>query len=151
MMSKTRGPLPPVILLAFLLLQLGLHLWLPVARVLSAPWTYAGIALIVAGLSVVVVPATAFKRADTTVIPFKESSALLTGGMYRLTRNPMYVGMVAILLGVALLCGTLSPFVAPVLFVPILNVRVIRHEEAMLEDRFGQDYRDYKRRVRRWV
>ena len=151
MMSKTRGPLPPVILLAFLLLQFALHKWLPVAALLPAPWKYLGIVFIVAGVSIVVLPATAFSRAGTTVIPFHESSALVTGGLFQLTRNPMYVGMVLVLFGVAILLGTLTPFVAPLLFVPTLNTRVIRHEEAMLEEKFGSDYDAYKAKVRRWI
>lgn len=71
--------------------------------------------------------------------------------MYRITRNPMYLGMVTALTGVALIFGSLSPFSAPVLFVPVLNARVIRHEEHMLEERFGDDYRDFKQSVRRWL
>ena len=151
MMSKTRGPYPPVILLACLLLQYALHKLLPVATVVSAPWNLAGIALIVAGVLVIVMPATAFSRAGTTIKPFKESSALVRSGMYRFTRNPMYLGMLVALAGAALIYATLSPFLAPILFVPLLNVRVIRHEEVMLEEMFGEDYRDFKRSVRRWI
>lgn len=151
MMSKDRGPYPPIILLAFLLLQWALHRWVPVATVLQNPWNYAGIVVIVLGVLVIVLPAGAFSRAGTTIKPFKESTALVRGGMYRFTRNPMYLGMVTILIGVAALLGSLSPFVAPLLFVPLLNVRVIRHEEAMLQERFGEDYLDFKRSVRRWI
>ena len=151
MMSRTRGPVPPVILLAFLLLQFALHKWLPIVSLVPAPWNYAGIVFIVAGVSIVVLPATAFSRAGTTVLPFHESSALVTSGFFRLTRNPMYVGMVSVLLGVAILLGTLTPFVAPLLFVPTLNTRVIRHEEAMLQEKFGDEYAAYKAQVRRWL
>lgn len=150
-MSKTRGPYPPVILLTCLLLQFALHKLAPVATVVPAPWNLAGIALIVAGVLVIVMPATAFSRAGTTIKPFKESSTLVRGGMYRVTRNPMYLGMLTALTGAAIIFGTLSTFIAPILFVPILNVRVIRHEEAMLEDQFGEDYREFRRSVRRWI
>lgn len=150
-MSKTRGPYPPVIVLLFLMLEAWLHKVVPVATVLPAPWNLAGIVLIVAGLLVIIMPATAFSRAGTTIKPFKESSALVRGGMYRITRNPMYLGMVTALTGAATIFGTLSPFIAPILFVPVLNARVIRHEEAMLEEQFGEDYRDFKRSVRRWI
>jgi protein-S-isoprenylcysteine O-methyltransferase Ste14 len=63
----------------------------------------------------------------------------------------MYVGMVIILLGVAVLLGDLSPFVMPILFVPVMNARVIRHEEEMLEEAFGDEYRDFKTSVNRWI
>ena len=147
-MTRERGPLPPVILLACILLQIGLHIYAPVATVLAPPWTWAGAALIVIGVSVIVSPALSFRRSETTV---KESSSLVVSGMYRITRNPMYLGMVTILLGIAVLTGSLTPFMVPVIFVPLLNRRVIRHEEAMLEEAFGDEYRDYRRRVRRWM
>lgn len=151
MMSKQRGPYPPIILLVFLLLQWALHRWAPLGTVAQSPWNYLGIFFIALGVLVIVLPAGAFSRAGTTVKPFKESSALVRSGMFRITRNPMYLGMLTILLGVAVLSGSLSPYVAPLLFVPVLNVRVIRHEEAMLEQRFGEDYLDFKRAVRRWI
>ena len=118
---------------------------------LAPPWTWAGAPLIVIGVSVIVSPALSFQRSETTVVPFKESSSLVVSGMYRITRNPMYLGMAAILLGIAVLTGSLTTFVVPVIFVPLLNRRVIRHEEAMLEEAFGDEYRDYRRRVRRWM
>ena len=151
MMSRTRGPYPPIILLAGLLIQWGLYRWLPLAGVMASPWNRGGWVLVAAGVLVIVLPAGAFSRAGTTIKPFKESTSLVRDGLYRVTRNPMYVGMLAILVGVAVVSGSLSPFIVPVMFVPILNVRVIRHEEAMLEERFGDEYRDFKQSVRRWI
>ena len=151
MMSKEKGPLPPVILVTFLLLQVGFHKLLPIAHWLQPPASYGGAVLIAAGIAIVAGPALAFARAQTTIIPFQESDALLTDGMYRITRNPMYLGMLSILLGVATLCGSVSPLVVAILFVPVLNVRVIRHEEAMLTERFGAEYEAYMDSVRRWI
>ena len=76
---------------------------------------------------------------------------VMYGVAYRLTRNPMYLGMLTVLTGVAVLTGSLAPFLGPVLFVPVLNSRVIRHEEAMLEAQFGDEYRQFKQSVRRWI
>ena len=151
MMTRTKGPLPPIILLVAILIELGLHYWLPLLHVLDSPWNKVGVVLIVLGILIVIGPATAFLRADTTIKPFKDSSALVVSGMYRYTRNPMYVGMVVVLLGVAVLLGDLSPFILPVVFVPVLNARVIKHEEQMLEERFGNEYRQLKKSVRRWL
>jgi len=150
-MSRSRGPIPPIILLLTILCQVGLHYYLPVAKMIDEPWNLAGVALIAIGLLAVVGPAAAFFRAHTTVKPFQDSSALVVSGLYRYTRNPMYVGMVFVLLGVAVLIGDLSPFIMPVLFIPILTARVIVHEEKMLEERFGEEYRDLKKSVRRWL
>ncbi len=150
-MTRERGPVPPVILLAVILVQIGLHLWLPIAEIVPEPWHWSGVMLIILGVVIIGSKAVAFRRAATTVIPFEESSSLVVSGLYRYTRNPMYVGMVIILLGVATLTGSLSPFVGPVVFIPLLNSRVIRHEETMLESQFGQDYNNYKAQVRRWI
>jgi protein-S-isoprenylcysteine O-methyltransferase Ste14 len=151
MMSKSRGPIPPVILLITLACQFALHYWLPVAEVIGKPWNWAGAVLIAAALLIVIGPVSSFARVKTTIRPFHDSSALVRTGMYRFTRNPMYVGMVTVLLGVGVLLGSLSPFLMPVVFVPVLNARVIRHEEKMLEERFGDEYRDFMKSVRRWI
>ena len=151
MMTRAKGPYPPIILLAFILAQIGLHKWLPVATIVPPPWHWAGAGFVALGVFIVVGPVRAFSRAETTIKPFQDSSTLVRGGMYRFTHNPMYLGMLTVLTGIALLCGSLTPFVAPVLFVPVLNVRVIRHEEAMLEEAFGDEYLAFKRDVRRWI
>lgn len=150
-MTREKGPLPPVILLCFIVLQVVLHMNVPLATLLEPPWTWAGIAIILTGIAIIASPALAFKRSETTIIPFEESSSLVVSGMYNVTRNPMYLGMVTILTGIAILAGSLSPFLMPALFVPVLNRRVIRHEEIMLEDAFGDEYRSYCQRVRRWL
>lgn len=151
MMTKTKGPIPPVILLLTILCGIGLHYWMPLAKVLDESWDKVGIALIILGVLVVIGPAIAFRRAATTVRPFHDSSALVVSGMYRYTRNPMYVGMVVVLIGVAVLLGDLSPFIMPFVFVPVLTVRVIKHEEQMLQESFGDDYRELMKSVRRWI
>ena len=150
-MSKSKGPIPPVIVLVTILCQVGLHYGWPVAKIISLPWQWSGIALIVFGLLFIIGPALAFLRSETTIRPFHDSSKLVVSGIYRYTRNPMYVGMVIILTGVAVLLGDVSPFIMPFLFVPVLTSRVILHEEVMLEERFGDDYRDFKNSVRRWI
>ena len=151
MMTKTKGPIPPIILLVTILCEVGLHYWLPITRVINASWNWVGITIIVVGVLIVVGPVTAFARAETTIKPFEDSSSLVVSGIYRYTRNPMYVGMVVVLLGVAVLLGSLSPFIMPIIFVPVLNARIIKHEEQMLEERFGEEYRELKRSVRRWI
>jgi len=151
MLSRTKGPIPPVILLLSILSQFGLHSWWPVARLVGPPWHNVGFVLIVLGILIVVGPVAAFSRAATTIKPFKDSSSLVATGMYRYTRNPMYVGMVLVLIGIAVRLGDLTPFVMPILFVPILTARVIKHEEEMLEERFGDEYREFRQTVPRWL
>lgn len=92
-----------------------------------------------------------FWRHHTTVNPFKAASSLCTGGPFRFSRNPIYLGDWFSLAGVSLLLNTVWPLAfAPLIWV-MLRFGVIRHEEAHLEAKFGDAYRDYKARVRRWV
>ena len=92
-----------------------------------------------------------FSRAGTPVVPFERSTALVTNGSYRFTRNPMYVGMVMILAGIAVMLGTAGPWLPIPLFVWIIRANFIIGEERFLEQLFGQQYIAYKSRVRRWL
>ena len=92
-----------------------------------------------------------FKRAGTPIIPFEKSTSLLTHGIYRYTRNPIYLGMLIILAGAAVFLGSLTPFLVLPVFFFIIQEGYIRHEEPFLERIFGEQYRAYRRRVRRWL
>jgi protein-S-isoprenylcysteine O-methyltransferase Ste14 len=83
--------------------------------------------------------------------PFSEAKTLVVRGPYRWTRNPMYLGMAAILLGFALYLGSVTPFIVIPAFMGLIAERFIVPEEEMLEKTFGQAYSDYKARVRRWL
>jgi protein-S-isoprenylcysteine O-methyltransferase Ste14 len=118
------------------------------------PWTarmVLGGALFAVGLAVPLVASAQFRIADTDVRPWKPSSTLVTTGIYRYTRNPMYIGMTLIFAALALLADSV---IALVLLPPLLilmTVAVIKREEHYLEITFGEEYRRYKRRVRRWI
>ena len=150
-MAGRRRVIPPVYFLAALLLMAGLHVALPVRQVIQLPYRYGGLLFVLGGIVLVLWAARLFGQAGTTIKPFQESSALVVRGPYRLTRNPMYLGMVGGLVGVAVLLGSLAPVIVIPLFVALLDVRFIRAEEAMLERSFGATYRDYKTRVQRWL
>lgn len=142
---------PPMIFLGAVILSVLLNRLLPVARVLEFPVRYLGAPVILLGGLFVVLPARVFGQAGTTIKPFQESSTLITGGLNRTSRNPMYLGMVLILLGFDLVLGSVAPFLVIPIFMILITRKFIRNEEAMLEARFGDEYREYKRRVRRWV
>ena len=103
------------------------------------------------GLLLLVAANGLFVRAGTEVIPFRPVSSLVTGGVYRLSRNPMYLGMALVLLGCALTVGALSALAIPPAFVAIVQVRFIHHEERMLQGLFPEEYPAYCARVRRWL
>ena len=107
----------------------------------------AAVAITAAGIGL-------FNRVGTTVSPFtpEESSVLVTGGIYRYTRNPMYVGMVGILIAVAVGLGDAVPLlVGPALYVMIITKLQILPEERMLRDIFGEEYVAYCKQTRRWI
>ncbi|MBM69710.1 MAG: hypothetical protein CME43_09570 [Haliea sp.] len=123
----------------------------PGPRFTSQASQLLGGAILLAGLAMLVVAGGLFKRAGTDLIPFRNVSALVTTGVYRFTRNPMYLGMAAILLGVAVTVGSSLALLVPPLFMAIVEWRYIRPEEALLQDLFPEDYPAYRARVRRWL
>lgn len=142
---------PPVWLLLGLVAIFALNEMYPVARFTGLAAQVAGGVVIVLGLLLLVTANGLFVRAGTDVIPFRKVSSLVTGGVYRYTRNPMYLGMVTVLLGCALTVGAASALAVPPLFAIIVEARFIRGEEQMLRDLFPQEYPAYCRRVRRWL
>ena len=92
-----------------------------------------------------------FRRAGTTENPFKPSTALVFDGPYRLTRNPMYLGMAAVYVGLALVLGLMWAFAFLPLVLLAVDRLVIAREERYLERKFGREYVEYKQRVRRWI
>ena len=92
-----------------------------------------------------------FRRVRTTLIPNRPANALATGGPYRWTRNPMYVSLVALYLGVALLMNSWWPVVLLPLVIVLVDRLVIAREERYLAAAFGGEYDRYRARVRRWV
>jgi protein-S-isoprenylcysteine O-methyltransferase Ste14 len=92
-----------------------------------------------------------FVQQHTAAEPWKPSSSLVTSGPYRFTRNPMYLGMACLYLGLALVFGLLwAVALLPVVLV-VIDRQVIAREERYLQRRFGQDYLDYQQQVRRWL
>lgn len=121
----------------------------------------AGLTLLNLAATVLVVPGVvldvgsliAFLRHRTTVNPYtpEKSSHLVTGGAYRFSRNPMYLGMLLVLTGVVVWIGNPLGLVLPPPFIMLLTVIQIVPEEKVLAVRFGQRYQDYKKSVRRWL
>lgn len=150
-MEQKRRIVPPVWVLLTLLASVALHRWLPLWQLVRARWTYVGAVLIVLGVVLGGPAVLAFRRAQTPLVPFERSTALVTSGPFRFTRNPMYSGMVLMLLGVATLLGSLGAYLPIPLFVWIIQKNFIEGEERFLTELFGEQYLAYQRRVRRWI
>jgi len=146
-----KRPLPPTYFFIGIALILGFHFLLPLAEVLSWPWRVTGLLPIGVGAALNLAADSAFRAHKTTVKPFERSQYLLTDGIFRFTRNPMYLGMVLILIGVALLLGTLTPFLVCAAFALLLHFRFVLAEERMLAETFGPQWKVYRDRTRRWI
>jgi protein-S-isoprenylcysteine O-methyltransferase Ste14 len=120
-----------------------------------APWLRQGVALLLvaAGVAFDFLGLLMFLRQRTTVNPLRpeNASALVTGGVYRFTRNPMYVGMALLLAAWAVNLASLWPFLGPVAFVLYMNRFQIASEERALHARFGAEWSAYAARMRRWL
>lgn len=103
------------------------------------------------GLGLLLLAGGLFRRAGTDLVPFKNVSALVTTGVYRMTRNPMYLGMATVLLGTAITVGTAAAVIVPLVFMVIIQFRFILPEEEMLRGIFPEDFPEYCERVRRWI
>jgi protein-S-isoprenylcysteine O-methyltransferase Ste14 len=110
-----------------------------------------GWVLLVGGLVLDLSAVGFFRRFRTSLIPIRPSTTLVTSGPYRFTRNPMYLGMGLVYLGLPLLLGYAWPYAFFPLAVILMDRLAIRHEESYLDRKFGEPYRRYRESVRRWI
>jgi protein-S-isoprenylcysteine O-methyltransferase Ste14 len=151
MSEESRTVVPPLYFLVALLVMGFFHAVVPGAYIIQAPYRYGGVVLMVLSIGLILWAAALFRRAGTNIRPYLPSTALVVSGPYRYTRNPMYLGMAGTLLGVAVFLGSITPFVVIFAFMGLIKERFILPEEAKLEAAFGNDYLQYKERVRRWL
>ena len=147
---KTPRVLPPHYLLLALVTMFALGFSFD-GSLLPGMWRLTGLAPIAIGLGVAGTAIRQFSRAETNTVPLTESTTLVTDGIFIRTRNPMYVGMTATLIGAALLLNQLWPWLVIPLFWLIIRIGFVRREETLMEQTFGEQYRQYRARVRRWL
>lgn len=149
-----RGPVsfpPPLVYVAGLLLGWGAEIVAPTPNLPSRlAWTAVAVA-IVASIALDIGATRLFLQRRTGIAPWTAATNLVTDGPYRVTRNPMYLGMAFLYLGVALGLGLLWGLAAFPVVIAVIDRAVIRREEAYLEAKFGAAYDDYRSRVRRWI
>mgnify|MGYP002636181496 CR=1 FL=1 len=145
------GLTPPVFFLIAILGMALLHVCIPVSNLIVPEVQFLGILPLMLGLLLNLVADRAFKKARAPVHPNAETTLLLQIGVFAVTRNPMYLGMTLILLGIAMMLGSIVPFVVPLVFILLIRSRFIQPEEQKLRRIFGQEWDNYARRVRRWL
>ena len=145
--------LPPLIFLAFLaaaaVLEAIVPLPAPVAHSLAR--YVAGAVLAASGFVMIAIGTRRFAAAGTNIPPTLPTTALVVDGIYGRTRNPLYLGTTLIYLGLSVAAGSLWAIELLVPLLWVINVGVVKREERYLERKFGDAYRDYKARVRRWI
>lgn len=141
---------PPIIMLTAGAVMAVLDTALPLARLWPAG-QWAGALPALAGFALAAWSAFTFHQHQTTVHPFRQASALVTSGPFSFSRNPIYLGMALVLLGIAVALGTLAPFLVVPLFMLVMNRAIIAGEERMLADTFGAEYDAWRGKVRRWL
>ncbi|HYG85058.1 MAG TPA: isoprenylcysteine carboxylmethyltransferase family protein [Azospirillum sp.] len=145
---------PPLLFLAALLLGYVsdrlLPLPFPIPRIDPVHWIIAG-SLILIGLTLAAAGIRNFSRAGTPVPTNQPTRALVTTGIHGWTRNPIYLGLFLVYVGIGMAVRSLSILILTVPLAIAIRYGVVAREEAYLERRFGDTYRDYKARVRRWV
>lgn len=143
---------PPFVYLGILLI--GLAADRVIGQPLGLPPLTRGvlaIALIAPGAGLLLAASGLFKRAGTDVKPWKTATALVDSGVYRFTRNPMYLGMALLYAGLAFAFESVGAWLFLPVVIIVIQTQVIAREERYLEAKFGEAYRDYKLRVRRWL
>jgi protein-S-isoprenylcysteine O-methyltransferase Ste14 len=143
--------MPTTYLLVSIVAMVALHLLFPVAKVVPRPWGLCGLVALLIGVVLNLAADRSFHAARTTVRPFEQSSTLVTSGVFRLTRNPMYVGFILLLVGLALLLRSVTPYVVVLAFAILLDRRFVAVEERMLKEKLGEEWERYRRRARRWL
>jgi protein-S-isoprenylcysteine O-methyltransferase Ste14 len=142
--SPLRGMLVALIAIVAIDQVLPFSSWPP------APWNLLGLVPLVAGIAHASVADAQFKRAGTAVRPFAQASVLVTGGAFRVSRNPMYLGLALVLAGAAVLLGSVPAFMVAPAYAAWVNGRYIVREERQLAAQFGDAYSAYRVATRRW-
>ena len=143
--------LPPIYFYVCIVISVTLHFFLPVEQIIRLPYNWIGFLFFFLGGTLNIWTDQLFKKVNTTVKPFEKPSSLILKGPFKISRNPMYLGMALLLIGLGFVLGSITSFFGFVLFVAVMEIGFIRQEEKILLEVFGTGFEDYKKKVRRWV
>lgn len=142
---------PPAFCVLAIIIMLLLNQFVPLGRWLDYPWKKIGIVLIVGGFCLGLGCGLFFRKLGTNPKPGAKATLVVTKGPFRFTRNPMYVSLTIILIGVAILLGTFSPLIVIPVFFLFIHYRFVLKEEILMEEWLGEAYLEYKRKTPRWL
>lgn len=148
--SKPRIP-PPIYFLIGLIAMILLSSFVPIGRWLHFPWRYIGIIVIVLGFYLFLGSGMLFRKSGTNPRPGTRATLVVSKGSFKYTRNPMYLGLIIMLIGTSILLGTFSPLIViPTVFL-ILHTQFVLREEKWMAEWFGEPYLEYKKKTPRWL
>ena len=127
------------------------HYLVPLAKLITGLWRLSGIIPMILGLVLANSGSREFRRAGTGFQLKTGGSSLVTSGPFRYSRNPIYLGMLIWLVGLAVLLGSLVAFLVPLLFFVLTNLLLIPREERKMQETFGEQFVSYRQHVRRWL
>jgi protein-S-isoprenylcysteine O-methyltransferase Ste14 len=143
---------PPIWVLLYLIIARAVSWLFPWRELLDLQIVWLGVALVAIGVALSVWAFLLFRREGTEINPTSEmNKSLVVRGPFRFTRNPMYLGLLIVTLGIAFWVGSLPMFAVPVLAFATANWAHIPFEEAKMRRQFGAAFEQYMRRVRRWI
>jgi protein-S-isoprenylcysteine O-methyltransferase Ste14 len=141
---------PPLFVLLSLILIVLPHFLVPAYNIIPFPYNFAGLIICFGGFALMGKARDLFKKHNTN-LAIETSSSLVTEGPYTKTRNPMYIGMFLLLLGIAVCFANLLSMLAPLGFILAIHLIFIPKEEKLMHEAFGNKYLKYKGKVKRWI
>lgn len=143
--------LPPTLFYISVILMISLKWLFPITELISFPYNLFGIIFLLNGLIMSAWGSNKFKKVGTNIKTFNKPDKLVMDGMFRFSRNPMYLGFVLALLGISIILGTFSSLVITLIFFLITDRWYIQFEENVMKQKFGINYEEYKSLTRRWI
>lgn len=142
---------PPLIFIFLIFIAYAIHTIIPIGIGITSPFTYLGIVIIILALVLLVFISQTFTRVKTHIEPWKPTSAIIATGIYAYSRNPIYMAFCLVPIGVGIITNSLWILFSFLPSVLLVYFMAIKKEEAYLEEKFGEEYLQYKNSVRRWI
>lgn len=142
---------PPLIFLILMIAAYGVHYIWPISLPSSLILKFIGVKLIILGFCIIIIAATSFKRVETSIEPWKPTTAIISTGIFAYSRNPIYVAFCLITIGIGVVLNNVWMVLCTAPSALLVYYVAIKKEEAYLEQKFGEEYVQYKNKVRRWL
>ena len=143
--------LPPTYFFFCLFIAIALHYLFPVKQFIESPYNWLGFLFFAIGGIINIWADQIFKKNKTTIKPNEKPSTFIQTGPYKISRNPMYLGVTLLLIGAGFILGSITSFIGFILFVILVEIIFIPEEEKNMSELFGEEFEAYKKKVRRWI